>query len=208
MEPNRIESIQDLLNARTAGVMGNRPLRRSAVLVPLIERDGAVHVLLERRPRHLRNHPGEICFPGGRCEEGEDDARLTAIRETCEELGVTPEQIEVVGKLDLLVGNNELIQPFVGRIREGATFQLDPDEVEEVFSIPLSDLLASEPKVYQMEFKVEPPDDFPYDDTPMGRAYKWRGGKYPTFFYYTENRVIWGITGRILHHFLELIRAS
>jgi peroxisomal coenzyme A diphosphatase NUDT7 len=208
MEPNRIQSIGDLLNARTSGLMGHQPLRRSAVLVPLIERNGEVHVLLEQRPRHLRNHPGEICFPGGRCEEGEEDAELTSIRETCEELGVTPERIEVIGKLDRLVGNTEIIHPFVGRILGQDEFRPNPSEVEEVFSIPLEHLLTTGPKAFQMQFKVVPPDDFPYDDIPGGREYKWRHGKYPTYFYYYENRVVWGITGRILYHFLELIRAT
>ncbi|MGZ4112577.1 MAG: NUDIX hydrolase, partial [Tumebacillaceae bacterium] len=113
-----VKAIASTLQKRTPRLMGHQQLREAAVLVPLIEQDGEIHVLFEVRAQSLRRQPGEICFPGGRLEQQDGSASETAIRETCEELGLRKEQIELVGELDVLVGHSQLIYSFVGQIEQ------------------------------------------------------------------------------------------
>ena len=133
-----LANLEQTLKARTPGLMDSR--RAYAVLVPLVEHRGELHLLYEVRARTLRRQPGEVCFPGGGAEPGEEPQR-TALRETAEELGLVPPMVELGPALPPVRRRaGEQIYPFLGRLcpgwREGLS--LGKDEVAEVFSVPLS----------------------------------------------------------------------
>ncbi|NXQ54593.1 NUDT7 diphosphatase, partial [Anthoscopus minutus] len=114
------------------------PLPRAAVLLPLMERDGRLHLLLTVRAMQLRRSPGEVCFPGGKREATDKDDIDTALREAEEEVGLQPEKVEVICRLMPGIDKmNNLVTPVVGFIED--TFQVTPNpaEVSEVFVVPL-----------------------------------------------------------------------
>jgi len=112
------------------------------VLVPIVVRQSGLTVLLTQRTAHLRDHAGQISFPGGRCEAGEDSPVATALRESREEVGIEPGQVEVLGLLpDYLTGTGFCITPVVGLVLPPLNLRLDDFEVAEVFEAPLEFLL-------------------------------------------------------------------
>ncbi len=115
----------------------------AAVLVPLVMRDDGLHVLLTRRTDHLRDHAGQISFPGGRSEEHDPDAVATALRETEEEVGLGREHIEVIGHLpSYSTVTSYVVTPVVALVQPDFTLTLDPFEVAEAFEVPLQFLMT------------------------------------------------------------------
>jgi 8-oxo-dGTP pyrophosphatase MutT (NUDIX family) len=115
-----------------------RPLKPAAVLVPLIDRGAGMTVLLTRRTEHLTHHAGQVSFPGGRIEANDRNAVETALRETEEEIGLARQHIEVVGFLDLYqTVTGFLVTPVVGFVEPRFELQPDPNEVADVFEVPL-----------------------------------------------------------------------
>jgi len=118
------------------------PLLPAAVLVPLVEKQDGFTVLLTRRTHHLKAHAGQISFPGGKVEPGDDDAVATALRETEEEVGVPRSHIEIAGRLDRYVTRTGYdITPVVGIVKQPCPVRPDPFEVDEIFEAPLDFLL-------------------------------------------------------------------
>lgn len=114
-------------------------LRPAAVLVPLLQRDGEWQVVLTRRADGLRQHGGQISFPGGKRDPTDRDACATALRETHEEIGVRPESVEILGQLDdQLTFTRFRITPIVGWLPAPPSWQPDRNEVAEVFELPLA----------------------------------------------------------------------
>ena len=114
----------------------------AAVLVPIVEHDSGLTILLTRRADHLSQHPGQISFPGGRVDPVDRDITSAALRETEEEIGLSRARIELAGFLpDHLIISGYRVTPVVGFIRPGFDLQLDPAEVAEVFEMPLRHLL-------------------------------------------------------------------
>jgi len=117
-------------------------LRPAAVLVPLIDHEGGMSVLLTQRTAHLSAHAGQISFPGGRIEEDDADAVAAALRETEEEVGLPRDRVSVVGRLDNYVtGTGFEIAPFVGIVNPPFPIAIDPFEVAEAFEVPLAFIL-------------------------------------------------------------------
>jgi 8-oxo-dGTP pyrophosphatase MutT (NUDIX family) len=117
-------------------------LRPAAVLVPLIDRAEGMTVLLTRRTAHLSAHAGQIAFPGGRIETGDRDACATALREAEEEIGLPPDHVTLIGRLDTYVtGTGFEITPVVGVVRVPFPLTIDPFEVAEAFEVPLDFVL-------------------------------------------------------------------
>jgi len=117
----------------------DEPLRPAAVLIALVERDAGISVLLTRRAKHLEHHPGQISFPGGHIEQTDLDPVAAALRETHEEIGIAPERIKVLGRLnDYVTRTGFHITPIVGAVRPPLDIFPDNHEVDEVFEVPLA----------------------------------------------------------------------
>jgi len=117
-------------------------LTPAAVLFPIVLRDGGHTVLLTQRTAHLKDHPGQISFPGGRVEDDDTSPIHTALRETSEEIGLAEGHIEVIGFLpEYRTGTGFRVTPVVGLVTPPFAIVPDPFEVAEVFEVPLSFLL-------------------------------------------------------------------
>jgi 8-oxo-dGTP pyrophosphatase MutT (NUDIX family) len=164
-------------------------LRPAAVLVPLIKRSHGLNVILTKRASHLKHHPGQIAFPGGKVDEADRDVTSAALREANEEIGLKPDNVSVLGSLPFHhTVTSFQVTPIVGHVLSPFTPMPEAGEVAEVFEVPLSYLSRPE------NFIVE------------GRH--WGGTKR---YYYTipyGPYYIWGATARILRGFAErLVRA-
>ncbi len=133
--------------ARPRAVAHEAPLQprepvAAAVLVPIVARQSGLTVLLTRRTAHLREHAGQISFPGGRCEAADDSPIATALRESSEEVGIEPQQVEILGTLpDYFTGTGFRVTPVVGLVLPPLNLRLDDFEVADVFEAPLEFLL-------------------------------------------------------------------
>lgn len=179
---------------------------RFAVMIPLIKRKGEIHLLFEKRALTLRNQPGEISFPGGRIEKNESpwDA---AIRETCEELLIEENDLEIYSEGDFLVNPYAaIIYSFIGEIKKDF-YEIIPSkaEVESIFTVPLSFFMETEPKAYTINLKVNRSEDFPYHLIPNGRDYKFKRGREEVLFYQYKGQIIWGFTAKMARRFIERI---
>lgn len=179
-----IKQITERLNRRPARIDKADRLWDAAVLVPLIDTKQGPAVLFEVRAAGLGWQPGDVCFPGGRYECGDDSFAKTAVRETCEELGITEDKIELCGELDYLVTHmGPIIHPFVGRLANEVKLDCNSDEVAEIFTVPLNFLLLSEPRVAHMELANRATADFPFDLLPR-HPHDWYKRKgYNIYFY-------------------------
>ena len=160
-------------------------VRPSAVLVGLFESSNGVEAILTRRSQNLTNHRGEISFPGGRLDAGESVLQA-ALRETQEEIGLSPEDVEVVGELNSMatVVSNSHIVPIVGRYRTPPKLHAVNNEVDRVFSVPLSELVRTD--TYSQEHWI-------FDDR-----------EFQINFFYLDDETIWGATARILFQVMML----
>lgn len=159
----------------------------AAVLVPLFEEDGQARVILTRRSSRLRSHTGEVSFPGGRLDPGEAPL-AAALREASEEVGLVPDDVEILGQLEPLatLSSRSGITPFVGVLATRPALHPNPHEVEHAFDVALVDLMAE--GVHQEERW----------DTP------WAEDR-PVHFFDLPDDIVWGATARILHQLLELV---
>lgn len=124
------------------GDLPEQPLIAAAVLIPIVARESGMTMLLTQRTAHLRDHAGQVSFPGGRCEPEDPDPVFTALREAQEEVGVDPAQVEVFGCLpEYLTSTGFRVTPVVGLVTPPLNLRLDDFEVAEVFEPPLEFLL-------------------------------------------------------------------
>ncbi|MDC3413847.1 CoA pyrophosphatase [Aquibacillus sp. 3ASR75-11] len=201
--------ILNKLNKHTPSILGSEQFSKFAVLLPLVQMNEEVHILFEIRSSAMNRQPGEICFPGGKMEPKDKTEQDVAIRETVEELGINRNAISDISPLDYLVSPfGMIVYPYVGQVNNLDCITPNQSEVEEVFTVPLSFFLEKEPKVYHVNFEVQPEENFPFDLIAGGRNYNWRTSKMDEYFYVFEDKVIWGLTARILVHFIELVRKS
>lgn len=188
-------------------VFGFAELIKYAVMIPLVEVEDKLSILFEVRSHKLRRQPGEICFPGGKIDAEDIDELATAVRETSEELGIDPSAIDVIGSLGVLVPPVQIaIHTYIGHIHNINTIRINADEVAEIFTVPLDYLLQTEPEAYDLQLGLIPTDDFPFEWIPGGRNYKFRERRIPEYFYIYEERIIWGLTARILKEFLDKLK--
>ena len=122
--------------------VGDQALTPASVLVPIVVRENGPAVLLTQRTAHLRDHAGQISFPGGRSEPGDASPAHTALRETREEIGLSDEHIEIVGYLpEYRTGTGYRVTPVVGVLTPPFELRRDPFEVAEIFEVPLAFLM-------------------------------------------------------------------
>ena len=189
----------------------------TAVLIPIIRINGETHLLFEERNADIVQG-SEICFPGGRFDEVKDRSlKETAIRESCEELGISRNKIRVIGKLGTLIAPvGVLVEAYIGSIKKIGNMNelaINRAEVEKVFTVPLSWFSKNPPKEHYLNVEVHP---FRYNDNmekehllpvrdyalPARYEQPWSGRKHPVFVYNGEHGVIWGITAELVKEFL------
>jgi 8-oxo-dGTP pyrophosphatase MutT (NUDIX family) len=157
-------------------------LKEASVLAPLFWREGEPFAWLTRRPMTLRKHPGQISFPGGGREAGDLTPLHTALRETSEELGIRPDDVEVLGLLGAMPTVTSFwVTPFVGVVPHDVPLSPNPGEIEEVIAAPLLRLRREKRFIYQADRDV-----FVWDDA---------------------RHVVWGATWRMLHQLIEHVDA-
>ena len=147
--PGHNSRVIDEIRARLGGYEPSRILPvanpQAAVLIPLYEKGSEVHVVLTKRTDRVQNHRGEISFPGGRQESSDFDLASTALRETNEEIGLLPDDVEIIGRVDDIVTiSNYHVTAFVGEIDPAVcpySWCRQESEVAEVLEVPLSHLL-------------------------------------------------------------------
>ena len=167
-------------------LFSNKPLHPAAVLIPIYKKDGEYHVLLTKRTEEMEYHKGQICFPGGSHHKEDGNLKDTALREAYEEVGIHPEDVEILGELDSMgtLTSNFLITPFVGIIPYPYKFTVNKHEIDELIEVPFTSLA----------------DDSNYwEET---RSAEGVTGK-ASFFRY-KDKVIWGATARILKQLVDL----
>jgi coenzyme A diphosphatase NUDT7 len=202
-----LENVFAKIKSHTPAILGSEKLSKYAVMLPLIQKEDGIHVLFEVRSLNLRRQPGEICFPGGRIDALDIDEKAAAIRETVEELGINNKHISEVFPLDFMLSPfGMIIYPFVGYINNPDRILPNPSEVSEVFTVPLTFFIKNKPEIYLINFVLEPEANFPFDLIVGGENYKWRTSGIEEYFYLYEDKAIWGLTARILAHFIEILR--
>jgi len=180
-----LDRLRNILGRRPAIEIDAPEYRRACVLVPIVRVHDEWSILFSRRSANLAAHSGQIAFPGGAVEEGES-LEIAAVREAEEEVGIHRGAVELIGRLDDVITNSGfLVAPFAGVIRERIDYVLQEAEVTEVFEVPIDALLdVAQPEV---------------------RLVTFRDRKYPAYFYRYRDYEIWGLTGRMLKAFLDLV---
>ncbi len=179
--------LRDRLAPARSHLRPAKPAKRksAAVLVPLFEHEEQLHVLYTRRTDWLPSHQGQVAFPGGGVDEADADLLATALREAHEEIGLSPETVEVLGSMSMInsVASGYAVAPFVGVIPYPAKLRPNPREVAQIFSVPIAAL----------------------GDERFRGKYRWQsGGTFPAILY--GEQTIWGLTLRITLSLLELIQ--
>ena len=185
------DQLRCVLASRTPLLLPIDPRRRqAAVLLPVFHDGSALHLVFTKRTDTLKHHKGQVSFPGGTVEPSDGDLLTTALRESDEELGIHPEHVVVLGRLDDLAtfSTSFMISPFVGLIPYPYPFRPNPVEVASVFAVPLS--VLADPAVVRRYIRTR-------EDRATLVDYEFHVG----------GHVIWGATARILHHFLQVIGA-
>lgn len=184
-----MEKLKNQIKATLAGhtkkVVPEESFIPAAVLIPLFFKNREPHVLLTLRTNNVASHKGQISFPGGTRENGDKSLLETALRETYEEVGIRPADVEVLGELDdLLAVTNFVVTPFVGVIPYPYDFIVSQQEIAELIEIPLSFFL--DPRNVRSDKMV------------------YREREVTVYFYDYGNYTVWGVTARILKGFLNL----
>lgn len=188
-------------------ILGYEHFNKFSLLLPLVDIDGETHLLFEVRSYSMRSQPGDVCFPGGRVDRDDRTELHSALRETKEEIGIAERYIKNVVPLDYMVTSFDgIIYPFVGHVTSLEEMKINEKEVAEVFTVPLNYFVENEPKKYKLSFEVIPEKGFPFHLIQGGENYDWRTRKMDELFYEYDGRIIWGLTARIIHHFVQVLK--
>lgn len=165
-------------------------LRPAAVMIPLFEYENKWYVLLTRRSEQLVEHRGQVAFPGGAKEEGDKDLKTTALREMCEEIGIDPHHVSILGELgEMPVITGYLVRLFVGKIPWPYDLSINQDEVDRVFTVPL-DWLA-EPNHRTLQYR------------------SYAGREFPVIFFDDyEGQQLWGASAEMTLKLLSALRLT
>ncbi|WP_342504733.1 CoA pyrophosphatase [Sporosarcina sp. FSL K6-2383] len=188
--------------------IGEETAFRSAVLIPIVQVDGEWHILFEIRSFTMRRQPGDISFPGGRIDITDPTPLAAALRETHEELGVDPKTVTVIRQLSPYIASPAfVVYPFVAIIEYSEIIHsYNTEEVEEVFTVPIKWLLNYEPYMHVVSVQATPASNFPFDKIMNGTQYQWRSIGMEEWFFDYKQYTIWGLTARILKHFIDIIK--
>lgn len=198
--------IKEILSQYNKKRIDNDELIPAAVLVPLFYARGEYHLLFTQRNRGLGLHQGQACFPGGVRQEGDASLVDAALREAEEEIGLAREDIELYGELDdaATITSGCRITPFVALIPHPYSFKINPQEVEQVFSIPLS---ALKDERYFGQGHQAAPLWAAKDAGNFDQEHQTANGQpLPAYFYEYQGRVVWGATAYIVRQLMELLQ--
>lgn len=175
--------------AESAILASGKSLKCAAVLIPLFRKGSDWHLIFTRRTDTVESHKGQVSFPGGGCDDDETQAEQTALREAQEEIGLDPQDVQILGRLnDVATITHYRVTPVIGIIPWPYQFQLSPNEVSRVFSIPM-DWMAQDSNW----------DEFNFTPEGIQRAF-------PVVTYHPyDGEVLWGVSARITHIFLEVL---
>ncbi|MFT5757293.1 MAG: 8-oxo-dGTP pyrophosphatase MutT (NUDIX family) [Alteromonadaceae bacterium] len=138
-------------------------LRQAAVLIVLIDDKEELNVLLTKRAIHLRHHPGQVSFPGGKHEPEDIDSIATALREAHEEIGLSPKYVNVIGQLHpYQTISGYIVTPIIALIGSGHHFTKDENEVSEIFQVPLQHFLNTENHLQVTVYHQSKPHQVPF----------------------------------------------
>ena len=173
------------------GLADHHPLKnsqiqkRASVLIPLLESEGKLFVLLTQRSEHLRSHAGQVSFPGGKQDAQDANSLETALRETHEEIGLPPEKVEIIGTLDQILSlHYYLVTPFVALIPDDFVPIPNMSEIEAVFKVPLAFFMNGD-NHWTEEYKTPLA-------TVLAHHFDFRGYD------------IWGLTAKLILRLLEI----
>ncbi len=182
--------LQESLSSRQR-VEDQEPARRyAAVLVPLFYHKEAYHLLFTQRTERLTTHSGQVAFPGGLREVGDENLLRTALREAEEEVGLKQDDVQVLGPLDDIRtrSTNYIVTPFVGLIPHPYCYRPDPTEVAEIFSVPLPFLQDRQNLNHEL--------------------WVHNGEEIPLVTYRYQGYRIWGATQKITENLLEILSSE
>ena len=203
-----VDDFRKVFHDRLPGIQGARG--RFAVAVPVVDIDGEAHLLYELRSEKIDRQPSEVCFPGGEIEPGETELEA-ALRETWEEIGIEPGQIEVISQLDVFHPPQGIVlYPFLVSIRREAldNMKINENEVAECFTVPVSFLLGK-PYEYRHSVDYKLGEDFRYDKVglPDGH-YNFRQIEHRIISWEYRGRYIWGMTALITEWTLRIMELA
>jgi len=181
------QRVRDILSQRQRHILSGDHLTPSAVLVPIYEKDGEWHVVLTKRSDAVEHHKGQVSFPGGAHDASDGDLEATALREAFEEVGIRPEDVEILGNLDEqeTFSSHFAVSPYVGVIPYPYEFRISREEVETLIEAPVSALLEPE------SFSPQTPDA-------EGKLHPWG-------YYRYGGHDITGVTAQMLKQLLDLV---
>jgi len=220
MDKSELEDLMRKLPA-VPGINGKDEFFNSAVLVLMMFVNEEFHFVFQKRSASIRQ-AGEICFPGGKFDPDKDAGfKEAAIRETTEELGVASNKIRVIGRLDTIISTGTTVEAFLGVINICSLndLQVNPDEVERIFSIPVSYFEATEPELYKVKIISSPSyinQDgeevilLPSRELGLPERYTkpWSNTLNNVFVYRVAGVTIWGITARLIRNVIAIIRGT
>ena len=187
--PSWTDALSQALQRRPGRALDAAGRMRAAVLVPILDRQGELVLLLTKRTAHVEHHKGQISFPGGVHEPADGTLEGTALRESREEIGLEPASVRMLGRLDDVSPRVTpfVITPIVAVLRPPEAFRLNPGEVERILEAPLAPLLQSGGLAEE---------SIPLSDgsTVVSRAFR------------CEGEVVWGATARVVEQLLEVLR--
>ena len=180
-----MEQLREALTKRQKQTLTDPNRIPSAVLLPIYYREGQCYIIFTHRTERVKEHKGQISFPGGARQDGESLLEA-ALRESQEEINLSPADVEVLGELydTLTITSDYIVTPFVGVISWSNKIKADGWETDEIIEVPIAVLLDKNSREDKEEV-VE-------------------GKAVTSYFYHYKGRVIWGATARILYQFLEL----
>jgi 8-oxo-dGTP pyrophosphatase MutT (NUDIX family) len=178
------ERIRSRLSTHQPRTLGDDYKSEAAVLMPIFQREGEAHFLLTRRTEVVQTHKGQISFPGG-MRDNNETLEQTALRETLEEVGIEPHQVEILGRFDDYLSSTDYrVTPFAGFIEWPFVTKPQTTEVAEILLVPFSIFL--DPGLLRTERMLH------------------RGSMIDVYFYTFGIHQIWGLTARIIRDFLAL----
>ena len=195
----------DLLKNHIPTIIGMDECNKFAVSIMLLENNSDYDVLFEVRSSKINRQPGDICLPGGMLEKNEAPEEA-ALREASEELQIPTSDMEIVKPLDILIGTGTIVYTYAVKLNN-YNGSYSKSEVAETFTVPLSFFLNTEPEIYYTTTQTIPDKDFPFDKIYGGKNYGWRKARTPIYFYIYKNRVIWGMTAKIMRSFSGIYKS-